>query len=497
MPDLVRLHKVNETYIQVKADPGIVFELADHFTFDVPGAKHTPKFKLGVWDGKIRLLNKVTGAIYAGLADEIVKLCEDRGYEVECDWSRSANEFSVVEAEKFVATLGLPEDRAPRDYQLDVLITAARYGRHVFLSPTASGKSLIIYLLAMYFQKKVLVIVPTTHLVHQMVKDFGDYGFDPAGIHKIYAGQPKETRAPIVVTTWQSIGGASSEWLEKYGVIVADECHLFTAKTLKEIMERATHCALRFGFSGTLDGTKTHELVLKGLFGPIRKVANTTDLIEQGYLAKLNIKAIKLEYDQTVRDFIGKGRDGKPVEYKTEADFLITHEPRNRFIKNMTLGLKGNSLVLFSRIEHGETLWKMISSAAGDRKVFLIYGKVEGTERARIQQVVEGEEDAVVVASYQTFGTGTNVINLNNVVFASPNKGRIRNLQSIGRGLRKAGAKTDCTLIDIGDDMCLRSKKSGKVVYQNHTLRHFAIRINTYAEEAFPYRIYPIELKGV
>ena len=177
-------------------------------------------------------------------------------------------------------------------------------------------------------------------------------------------------------------------------------------------------------------------------------------------------------------------------KYQDEIDYLVSSKSRNNFIKNLTLKLKGNTLVLFQLVEkHGKDLHKLIEDKAeNNRKVFYIYGGVETEEREKARAIVEKENDAIIVASYGTFSTGINIKNLHNIIFASPSKSRIRNLQSIGRGLRLGDNKVNATLYDIADDLQYKSK-------ENFTLKHFQERINIYTEEEFDYEIHNINLK--
>ena len=94
----------------------------------------------------------------------------------------------------------------------------------------------------------------------------------------------------------------------------------------------------------------------------------------------------------------------------------------------------------------------------------------------------------IIVAYYGTFSTGINIKKLHNVIFASPSKSRIRNLQSIGRVLRKGKDKTKAKLYDIADDLTIGSRK-------NYTLNHFIERIKTYVSEQFNYDITTVNIK--
>jgi superfamily II DNA or RNA helicase len=113
---------------------------------------------------------------------------------------------------------------------------------------------------------------------------------------------------------------------------------------------------------------------------------------------------------------------------------------------------------------------------------------VDAEERELVRSITENEKDAIIVASYGTFSTGINIKNLHNVVFASPSKSRIRNLQSIGRVLRKGKNKTGAILYDIADDITYKSKK-------NYTLNHLIERIKIYNEENFNYEFITVKLE--
>jgi superfamily II DNA or RNA helicase len=338
----------------------------------------------------------------------------------------------------------------------------------------------------MYYQKKTLIIVPTTSLVHQLYSDFQDYGLDAAKYcHKVFVGQDKDSDRPITITTWQSIYNIKDKkWFQKYDVVIGDEAHLFKATSLTKIMTNLTNANYRFGFTGTLDGSQTHQLVLEGLFGPVHKVTTTAELIEQKHLSNFKIKAIVLDYPDELRKWASKNLK----LYKDEIQYVVENNARNEFIKRLCLSLKGNTLVLYQFVEkQGKPLYKKISDSSKDRKVFFVHGGVEGKERDDIRYVVEQEQDAIIVASYGTFSTGVNIKNIHNIVFASPFKSKVKNLQSIGRGLRKGNTKDQAVLYDIVDDISWKSRK-------NHVLNHFHERVEIYDSEKFDYKIYTVKL---
>ena len=482
MADKIYIDKINEVYNKVKTDDrGIAEELSAYFTFKVPGYQFMPAYRNKFWDGQIRLYNTSTQMLYSGLNNYVIMFAKERGYEVEFEYDNSADNYSIAEAKKFVE-----EEKftmVPRDYQLEAYVDAIRYKRGLFISPTASGKSFIIYMIMRKLLRQTLIIVPTTTLVHQMYSDFQEYGFNSDKYcHKIFSGKDKNTDKPVVITTWQSIYKLRKDWFKKFDVVIGDEAHLFKAKSLSSILEKMEDTEYRFGFTGTLDGTQTHKLVLEGLFGPAQKVISTKELMDSGTLADFKIKILALKYHDEIRKIVSK------MDYQAEMDFLVSHEGRNKFIKNLALSLEGNTLLLFQYVEkHGRILEEMIKEEAGDRKVFFIHGGVKGEERDDIRGIVEKENNAIIVASYGTFSTGVNIKNLHSIIFASPSKSKIRNLQSIGRGLRKSDTKDSAVLYDIADDLSWKSTS-------NFTLKHLMERVKIYDEEKFDYKLYSIGL---
>ena len=487
MSDLV-IQKSNEVFLKIEAEPHVYYELRDHFTFEVEGAKFMPQYRNKHWNGEIHLFDLRKKQIYVGLLDRIIAFCKRRDYQYKfVDNQYYGTPFEINEGISYAGVKDYMRSiccHPPRKYQIQGVYDALRHNRKLLISPTASGKSLMIYSLVRYYigkGEKILLIVPTTSLVEQMYKDFQDYGWDAESFcHRIYSGKEKTNEYPVTITTWQSVYKLERSFFEDYNVIIGDEAHLFKSKSLVSIMTKLHHAKYRFGFTGTLDGTQTHKWVLEGLFGPAYKVTRTDELMKQGHLSQLDIQCLVLKHPPQKFD-----------TYQDEIQYLIEHEQRTKFITNLTLDLKGNTLVLFSRVEaHGAVLFEKINkNKDSDRKVFFIHGGVDAEERELVREITETENNAIIVASYGTFSTGINIRNLHNVVFASPSKSRIRNLQSIGRVLRKSTNKVKAILYDIADDCTHNSRR-------NYTLNHFIERIKIYNEENFNYEIITIQLKG-
>jgi len=480
----MKISKKNEVYLILEGlTDSERQEISEFFTFDVPGAKFMPMFRNRVWDGKIRLFSSDTGEIYVGLLPYVKKFCDSNKilYIIE---KGVENDRNVVRKDvgAYIESLK-PKSQGKflkiRDYQVDAVHHALARNRALLVSPTASGKSLIIYSLVRYYQMKglkTLILVPTTSLVEQMYTDFQDYGWN-SDIHcqKIYQGYTTKIEKDVVISTWQSIYKMPRKYFDQFGCVIGDEAHMFKAKSLTGIMTKMHHCRYRFGLTGTLDGTQTHQLVLEGLFGAVEKVVTTKQLIDKNTLAKLKIKCIILKHNKIK----------EKMTYAEEMDYLVSKESRNNFILDLCNTINGNTLCLFQLVEkHGKILYDGMKDK---ENVYFVYGGTDTDQREKIRGLVEGHKRSTTIASYGTFSTGINIRNINNIVLASPSKSKIRVLQSIGRGLRTSSTKDSILVYDIADDISYNERR-------NFTLNHFTERLNIYNEEQFDYDISKVKL---
>ena len=491
----VSIEKLDEVYVRVFSDPSIEQELSDFFTYEYPGARFTPQFRARLWDGKVRLYDQVRKTLYLGLITYVEEFCVRNGYEVEYKNVVSVeHDLTHEDIETYARSLqpmGRGKPIEIRDYQVEAVRSALNKERTLLLSPTASGKSFIIYTTMRQHldnHRKCIIIVPTTSLVEQLYTDFQDYssanGWDTSHhCQKLYSGFTKDFTKDVLITTWQSVYLQPKAWFKQFDVIFGDEAHQFKAKSLTTVMEKMDNIRYRIGTTGTLDNKKVHRLVLEGMFGPVHKVTTTKALMDSGRLSNLNITCVILKYSEEIR------KAQKNMTYQDEMDFIVSNEARNKFIRNLAVKSEGNTLVLFQYVEkHGKVLYEAIKNKAHDkRKIFFVYGGTDTTDRESIRHITEGESDAIIIASFGTFSTGINIPSLENVIFASPSKSKIRNLQSIGRGLRLKEGKTHCNLYDLADDLHWKS-------WKNHTLNHAAERYKTYAEEQFEIKLVEVDL---
>lgn len=450
-----------------------------------------PKFRDKLWDGKIRLFNINNQLIYLGLLNQIELFCSGRGYSLYNDNPVIPNSVSMMEIIEF--TKKVNGIYIPKDYQFKALANIFRNQKTLLLSPTASGKSYIIYLTIRYLMdelklKKGLLLVPNLGLIQQMFNDFNEYSYKNGWvvtdhIHSIFQGQAKNNKdARMYLSTWQSIYNQPVNYFHQFDYLICDEVHQAKSKSISKIVSNSINSGWKIGFTGTLDGTETHELVLRGLFGPINKVTTTKALMERNDVSQLTVKSIILEYPDEDRKNIAR------LKYHDYYEYIIGYSKRNKFIMNLAKSLPGNGLILFQFVDkHGKILYNRMKIEYPEMDIRFISGDISKDNRETIRQEMINGDNIKLFASYGTFSTGINIPNLNWIISTTPGKSRVRILQSIGRALRKHAEKTSATFYDISDDTSWKIKEGfGK--------KHLETRMEMYMSEKFRIEHHKVKL---
>lgn len=487
----VIIEKNDSLFAKIKCEQQIANEIYDYFSFFVDGYKFMPKYKKGLWNGKVYLFNFKTRLLYSGLVPDLEIFCNNNGYQYQII-DNSSESIDKKTIKEFFESIDLITKIKPYDYQILAAIGAIVEKTSIIQSPTGSGKSLIMFLLCNFFlnmmDKRVLIIVPNINLVEQLYSDFNDYdktGNFHENVNKIYDGKNKYANKKVTISTWQSIYKEEKEYFDNFDVLIIDEVHLAESKSLKTLVEKCTNSFFRIGLTATIKDTKTHIMYMKGVFGKIIKTTSTKELIKSGKLSDIFIEVYNLKYPIEERKIVYRLK-----EYKDEIDFLLYNDARNKFIVQIALKQPKNTLVLFSYIDkHGKILYEIAKKEAAKygKQIYFVVGDVSIEEREKIRKMIEEHDDMIVFANFSIFGTGVNMKNLHTIIFAHPYKSKVKTLQSIGRGLRKSNDKTQMKLIDICDDLEYRKRK-------NITLKHTIDRLSIYDNEEFNYVIKSVQL---
>lgn len=489
---MIKLYKQNESTIFVECDRDEASWISTQFEFYAPNYMWSPAFKAHVWDGKIRLFNVNDCLLPQGLLLDLIKLLKQN----DCDYKivdpiENGPKISFKSVEKFKKLIKLPKKFKKRNYQTTAVQQLLFYKKMIALSATSSGKSLIAYLffnLLKYMddEAKFLLVVPSISLVSQMAGDFKEYAEDWCDfdqyVHQIYSGKEKWTDKPITISTWQSLQKMSKKYFNQFDAIIVDEVHTASAKVLAGIVTKCENAEFKIGMTGTLNECKIDKLQLKGLFGKIVKVARTKDLMKKGYISKLKINGIILNYPKELC------RVNKNIgSYEEEVKIINGQTIKHKYICALANSRNKNTLILFRLRKLGIAIKERLESSS-KKKIFYVDGTVNVKYREAVRKYCESHDDAIVIASYGTFAVGINIKNLHNVIFAESMKSVIKVLQSVGRLLRLHKSKEFATLFDITDNLTVGKKK-------NYLLKHFIKRTEYYDNEQLDYNITEVNIK--
>lgn len=446
MNDVVKIKYYNNVYFEIiTQSDSVLKKIKKYLTYEITSFKNNGK-------SQICLLYK-DRFVYCGLIFDFLDFLEETRIEYELIGSLiKKNSFNIDVFNKFIDSLKLIYELT--EYQKQAIITTLQNKRQVILSPTSSGKSLLIYVLALSYiatrknNKKVLIIVPSVGLVNQIYADFCNYSSKNEKINisklvKKISGEEKSKEFGdynIIISTWQSAHKWSKETFEEFDMILYDECHGSKANVSIDIMKRS-NAEYKIGLTGTLSNDTDSELseaTIQGLFGQVLTATTYEELLDMDFITPCEIRVLNLKYE----------REMTKLTYQEECDYLSINAPRLTIILKLLVSLKGNTLVLFKNVEYGKLIFGLISKY---KKCYYIDGSVKAEEREHIRFQIENDDNCVLVASFGTTSVGVSIKNLHNLVFAQGLKSRIKIIQSIGRMLRKHKSKIVSYVYDIVD----------------------------------------------
>jgi superfamily II DNA or RNA helicase len=507
----IEIRKINDTWMKIDCrEIYMEMEISDRFSFLIPDHRNHPQVKRRHWDGIKRLYNRTYKRMYVGLLVELVKFIKKQEYSLYIDPSlfphskieKNDIENIIKEVIKPYDEKGLPIN--VYDYQIEAIYRQLNTNRSVCLAATSAGKSLIFYIAIRIYQmldefegKPIILIVPSKLLVEQMYNDFCVYSnndvknWNPA-IHcqKIDGDYSPIVKKQIIISTWQSLKNISNHIIQNAGAIFVDEVHTANGPVLTKHLENAVNVPIRHGMTGTLDDEVLHELQLTGLFGPIKRIVASKEIIDQGRATPIHIKTVILDYDERTKlqlHNVVSSFEDKKKRYATEVDFINKLESRKKFIIDTAKHLKGNTIILFDRVDsYGVPLYEEMKKI--HKNTFLIVGEVGMEEREDIKNMLENIDDGIVFATTKILSTGVSIKRLHNMIFISSTKAKIKLLQSIGRLMRLHETKKRANFIDIVDKLDYKG-------IQNYVLGHVYKRVKYYSQEGHPIKFITINLK--
>ena len=500
----------NESYVKLLCDDKAQeMFIKDNYTFIMKGWEFTPKGRAGLWDGKLSYYNMYNKNFHKGLLFDLLRFCEQNNIPVSFQNLEIPKEkITLEQLREFTKKLNIHAGGNPielHDYQEKAIIESINRERILIKSGTSSGKSLIIYVIMVYYyvhNQNQLIMVPSTSLVEQMYKDFIDYSSHCTEINigqictKLYTGQKPNPNASVLITTWQSLQRKDKEFFQQFNVLYGDEAHSCKATVLNDIiLNKSEHIKYRIGTTGTTSNDVVdekqknfNEKALVNLFSDIFVAVTTKELADRGISAKAHIKCIQLQYSNELR-YLHKKQNWL-LNYQKEIKWLCQNKERREFIASLPQYFKGNTLILCNfRKEFGIPVYELLKAKYPTHHVFYLDGQNSVTEREHVRQFIENNENVILLASYGIYQQGINVKNLFNIVLAVPYKSATRILQSIGRGLRKKQGKDTVNIVDISDNLQMPKERA------NITKLQADVRYKTYEQEQFECKFVKINIK--
>lgn len=466
--------------------------LSDNYFFN-------PRYKLGVWDGKINFFQP-TGRTYVYLLDEILPLLKKFGYKVVLEDLRTVEVKvpSKIDSKIFEHVMHLDTGKPiiMRDDQVEGVNALIAAGNGICLAGTGAGKTLMCSALVTAYSVlgiKTLTIVPDGGLIRQTKRDYINCGLDTGE----YSGTKKTLEHQHIVSTWQALKN-NPKLLLMFQMVIVDECHGARGNVLQKILtQHAGAIPYRFGFTGTLPKSATERMSVHVAVGQVRFEMPAHTLIEMGVLAQLHIDVLQLEedleeeYQYYLKHELELTLNSKPPTYVQFKDgYFPDFASEKSHIHRKEIRIEWLAQFLMLKMEKGNTMCLVDSIALGRALAALIPGSIfvngkdvkTAAKREEVYDMFKTRDNFLMIATVNIAGTGLSINRIFELVSIDIGKSFIRIVQGIGRGLRKGHDKDKVTYTDICSDL-----KYGK--------KHLATRLNYYKEQKYPFKKHKINYK--
>jgi superfamily II DNA or RNA helicase len=521
MNDILMLEKINESIFRLTATNNKILKgVSKHLERVVEGAQFNPRYQQGTWNGKISLLDRRTQTIPFGLWLEVITFCKTNNYQYTIKGTdvtelTTSDVFSAKFIQHFedkIMSKTMPFKLRP--YQIDSLAPALKLGKAINLLCTGSGKSVLIHYTMQLLRRtkeaeRTLVIVPNISLVQQLfanIEDDYNYKAIKDEAYMLYGETKNKEKQlinsnsidkPFLITTYQSIMRKNDSWFKQWDAVLIDEVHGVNsnAKSLTAISKKCYNAKYKLGYTGTLGLAELDKLTVLGYVGPVTYIIKNKQLMDLGFLSKIDIKRYIVRYkDEEFHAGI------KGLSYVAEVKQIEDNMDRLGTYKSIFSHVKDgqNVLILVKHIKHLDKLQEYFETHPDydGYEVNRIDGRVKGTKREEIRQSVIKSDDmtnTILLSNYACFSTGSNIPNLHHVVFGASAKGFIVVMQSLGRGLRLAENKESLMLHDVIDDFST-IQGTGRRVKKNALYKHGEARLKYYTGEGFECEDIDLEL---
>jgi superfamily II DNA or RNA helicase len=503
---LIFIKKESENFIKIESyENEVISTIENYFRYNLVQWVRNDSGRSSRKVSKISLLEGSTYLPF-GLLKELLSLLKDKFKNEEIIVSKKlkpkkSKYMAMDELKEIMRAWRLP--KKPRNYQFEGILNAYNKKRTILISPTSSGKSLIIYALAKIFKneiygdKKILIIVPRIQLVEQLFLNFKEYDVNckesiSENVKMIYSEYDKIIleHHKIVISTWQSLNNFKDDkFFKKVKYILTDEVHnsediekqSLTTKCLIKIVRSCTNAKYRIGLTGTLSSENEEDEMLKrksveGLYGKAIQLTTSKHLQDKKYTPRVKIKGIIFDY--------GMVKSSKISTYTKELQYYRKTDGKIDFVINKLKKTEKNIIILFKTLPYGKRIFKALKKKFKNKRVWYIDGQIDIKDRLKAQEEMDKSDNNIIIGTFATFGEGISINNVFYLFMIEDIKSRQKVIQAIGRGMRLYKDKDEIIVYDMIDKIEKVNKKSKTT---GIAYRHMLDRQKYYKEHHYKY----------
>jgi len=332
-----------------------------------------------------------------------------------------------------------------RPYQIQAIellrASIQRHKRSILCVPTGGGKTTIVSAMiasAISKGKRILFLAHRAELLLQATDRLKSFGLSPGLIQ----GNKSHPHPFLNVASVQTLRNRTNRILPP-DIIFVDECHLSMANSYRLIFD-AYPQAFVVGMTATptrLDGKPLGD-VYSDIVAPI-----SIDLLTgQGFLVPVRKFVAKEKVDLSGVHMVAGDYNSQELFQKYDKANLYAG-----VVDNYNKFATGRQFIVFCvNVAHSKKTAQMFREAG----ISCEHLDGESTEQERNSTISQFRSGLILgISNVALFTEGFDVPNVSCVILNRATKSLALYLQMIGRGLRPNAGKSDCVILDHGDNV--------------------------------------------
>lgn len=459
--------EIGNQHGKIKGDipDSVLDEIVYQCSYLVEGAKHSPLYKKGMWDGRRKLFDRRHKRFPMGLWSRISRILDEHNIEYRVSDKRNLKIKSPIDVRH--------RDHVKlRNYQNEAIDVAIRKIRSILQVATGGGKTVIASGLIDRLKCNTLFLVHTKDLLYQTKKSFEEFlEGDDATIGQI--GDGIIDIQPITVATTQTMSKILGvkferdkfddadfkereikidnksrdgviEYIKSVDLLIWDEVHRVACDMAYNVSEALDGPIYRVGLSASPWRDDGADIMIEASIGEVSMKISATYLIKNEHLVPPVIKMHKIPSS------IPWYEDTRTYDQIYRQEIVDNHERNLQIAKYVEefMGMDIPTLVLVQQIRHGRILKKLITDTF--HPIEFLSGRDLTSVRNRT--IKEMQEDRMGLIATTIADEGLDIKRLAGLILAGGGKSSTRALQRIGRVLRPFEGKTHALVVDFYDE---------------------------------------------